>query len=83
VPGGPSWGEEPAAQWGVLGVDGSAAPLRTEPGAYPRFYAAVAAAVRTGSAMPVDPEDAIAGLDVIEAAQIAAARGGPVELAAR
>jgi len=83
VPSGPSWGEEPAAQWGVLGVDGSAAPLRTEPGAYPRFYAAVAAAVRTGSAMPVDPEDAIAGLDVIEAAQIAAARGGPVELAAR
>ena len=83
LPGAPSWGEEPAEQWGVLGVDGSAAPVRTEPGAYPRFYAAVAAAVRSGGAMPVDPEDSIAGLDVIEAAQRSAARGGAVELAAR
>lgn len=59
VPGGPGWGEEPESDWGTLG----GAPVRTEPGAYQEFYAAVAA----GKA-PVAPQDAVAGLEVLEAA---------------
>ena len=40
---------------------------RTEPGAYQDFRAGVAAALRHGLAMPVNPEDAIAALETIEA----------------
>lgn len=82
LPGSPGWGEEPAERWGVLGEDGATRPIRTEPGAYPYFYAAVAAALRDGSPMPVDPDDAIDVLDVIEAARRSAALGHTVRLAA-
>jgi len=83
VPGAPGWGDEIPEHWGVLGEDPSPTRLRTEPGGYPQFYAQVAAAIRNGSAMPVDPDDAIAGLEIIEAAQRSAARGQVVELSGR
>jgi len=47
---------------------------RAEPGSYQRFYEAVAAAVRSGGPPPMDPEDAAAALDVIEAARLGGAR---------
>ena len=59
VPGGPGWGEEPEAAWGTS----QGTPVRTEPGAYQHFYAAVAA-----GAAPVPPSDAVTGLEVLEAA---------------
>jgi len=82
IPGAPGFGEDPPDRWGLLGEDGATRPLPTEPGAYLRFYEAVAAAVRHGAPMPVDPEDAIAGLDIIEAARRSAERREVVEVAA-
>ena len=69
----PGWGEEAPERWGLLGVGDAAVPVRSEPGAYPQFYAGLAAALRDGAPPPVDPEDAVAGLEIIEAAQRAAA----------
>ena len=82
VPGAPGWGEEPAERWGFLGEEGTALPVTTEPGAYQRFYEAVAAAVRSDAPLPVDPEDAIAGLEILEAARTSAEQGRVVPLRA-
>ncbi|SDF94208.1 Predicted dehydrogenase [Lentzea fradiae] len=71
TPATPGWGEEPQEAWGTLG----GRPHRTEPGAYQDFYAAVAA----GTA-PVQPQDAVTGLEVIEAARQSAASGDTVAL---
>jgi len=79
-PGGPGWGEEPEARWGTLGIGAERRVVRTEPGDYGRFYAGVAAALHDGAPVPVAPEDAIAGLDVIEAAYRSAAEGRAVTL---
>ena len=49
-------------------------------GDYPAFYASVARALRDGGPMPVDPEDAVAGLRIIEAAQRSAATGSVIRL---
>jgi predicted dehydrogenase len=83
VPGSPGWGEEPPERWGLVGQDGAARPVATEPGRYLAFYQAVAAAVRDGAPVPVDPDDAIAGLEIIEAARASAERGEVVAVAAR
>ena len=63
----PGWGEEPREHWGLLGVGDSAVPVRSEPGAYQQFYAGIVAALRNGAPPPVDPQDAVAGLEIIEA----------------
>ncbi len=68
-PGSPGWGEEPPERWGLLGASDDLRPVPTERGAYERFYAGVAAALRKGMPPPVDPADAVAGLEVIEAAR--------------
>ncbi|HEU4735344.1 MAG TPA: Gfo/Idh/MocA family oxidoreductase [Kofleriaceae bacterium] len=73
-PGGPGWGDEPAERWGLLGEDGALQPVRTEAGCYQRFYEGVVAALRAGAPAPVDPGDAVAVLDVIEAARASAER---------
>jgi scyllo-inositol 2-dehydrogenase (NADP+) len=65
----PGWGEEPREHWGLLGVGDAATPVRSEPGAYQQFYAGVVASLRDGAPPPVDPEDAVAGLEIIEAAK--------------
>ena len=65
----PGWGEEPRERWGLLGVGDAAVPVRSEPGAYQDFYAGVVAALRDGAPVPVDPEDAVAGLEIIELAR--------------
>lgn len=71
---GASWGDEPETSWGSLGAGDDVRPVRTERGAYPAFYEALYAALRDGSPPPVDPADAVAVLEVIEAAQQSAAR---------
>jgi scyllo-inositol 2-dehydrogenase (NADP+) len=68
-PGTAGWGEEPPEHWGLLGAGGAAVPVRSEPGAYPQFYSGVVAALRNGAPPPVDPEDAVRGLEIIAAAQ--------------
>ncbi|HEU0053208.1 MAG TPA: Gfo/Idh/MocA family oxidoreductase [Longimicrobium sp.] len=74
-PDAPGWGEESEDAWGRLGAGDAWTPVRTERGAYPAFYAAVAEALRTGGPPPVDPADAVAGLEIIEAARRSAAEG--------
>jgi predicted dehydrogenase len=65
----PGWGEEPPQHWGLLGVGDAAVPVRSEPGAYPKFYSGIVASLRNGAPPPVDPEDAVRGLEIIAAAQ--------------
>ncbi|HKS55036.1 MAG TPA: Gfo/Idh/MocA family oxidoreductase [Steroidobacteraceae bacterium] len=65
----PGWGEEPRERWGLLGAGDAAVPVRSEPGAYQKFYAGVVAALRDGAPAPVDPQDAVAGLEIIEVAR--------------
>lgn len=77
---GPDWGVEPPELWGVLGDGVRTEPVRSEPGAYQRFYVELAAMLRDGAAAPVAPEDALAGLEIIEAAQRSAAECTVVKL---
>ncbi|MCA1942579.1 MAG: Gfo/Idh/MocA family oxidoreductase [Yonghaparkia sp.] len=70
-PGAPGYGETPEAQWGVLGVDNGEQPLvpvPTEEGAYPDFYAQVAASIRDGAPVPVDARHALETVRIIEQA---------------
>lgn len=69
IPSAADWGEEPADRWGLLHTGDHAQPVPSERGAYPSFYACVHDAVASGAPVPVDPEDAVRGLEVIEAAQ--------------
>lgn len=59
------WGAEPP---GLLVAGDDTRPVETERGAYPRFYAHVAAALRGEGPMPVDPMDAVRALAVLDAA---------------
>jgi predicted dehydrogenase len=67
-PAAPGWGREPPEAWGRLVAGDDARPVETEPGAYPRFYALLRDALRDGAPLPVDPDDAVAGLELLEAA---------------
>lgn len=65
----PGFGKEPRKSWGRLGVDGDTREVETELGDYSAFYAGVAASVLDGSPPPVDPADAVAVLEVLDAAR--------------
>jgi scyllo-inositol 2-dehydrogenase (NADP+) len=65
------FGETPASEWGLVGVDGSDAgltPVPTERGEYAAFYAGVAATIRDGAPSPVNPRDSLAALRILEQA---------------
>ncbi|ROO88373.1 putative dehydrogenase [Actinocorallia herbida] len=64
----PGWGQMPPESYGLLGVPGRARPVRTDAGAYQDFYRGVAATLQEDAPPPVPMSDAIAGLEVIEAA---------------
>ncbi len=68
-PGTPGWGEEPEERWGWFGAGDDLRRVPTEPGAYQRFYEGIVAALRDGAPPPVDPAEAVAGLEAIEAAR--------------
>jgi predicted dehydrogenase len=76
----PGFGEEPEESWGLLGTDDDARPVPTEPGAYQRFYEAVAAALNDAGPPPVDPADAVAVLEILDAARLSAQEGRVVQL---
>lgn len=65
---------------GLLGTERDLREIPPQPDEYGRFYAGVVAALRGEASPPVDPEDAIAGLEVIEAAQVSAREGRVVRL---
>jgi predicted dehydrogenase len=64
----PGYGMPPEEQWPVVGVGVSVAPRKPVPGDYPAFYAGVAEALSSGSAMPVDPRDAVEIVRILEEA---------------
>ena len=80
-PGAAAWGQEPPERWGILGTETASAPVPSLRGNYPAFYAGVVAAIRGDALPPVRVEEAIAMLDVIEAAQRSARERRVVELA--
>jgi len=60
------YGVTPASRWGVFGVEGSLEPMPMRRGDYGAFYRALADALRADAALPVDPADAVAVLEIIE-----------------
>lgn len=81
------WGVEDEALWGRLGsgespLTGGGTPVRTLPGDYPAYYAAVADALRGKGENPVTALQAAAALDVLEAARRSARDGVTVTLPA-
>ncbi|MBV9108147.1 MAG: oxidoreductase, partial [Gemmatimonadetes bacterium] len=77
---GADWGREPPERWGRLGAGAEWTTVETEPGVWPAYYAGIAAALRDGAPPPVDPADAVAVLEIIEAAQKSASERRVVEL---
>jgi predicted dehydrogenase len=77
---GDDWGSVPPAGWGRVYRDGTGTPVPAERGAWTSFYAAFAAAVRGDGRPPVDPWDAVAALEVLDAARASAAEGRVVQL---
>jgi predicted dehydrogenase len=80
MPGHPGYGTEPPERWGRLVRGDRSEPVETERGDYRRFYADVAAAIRSGAPPPVDPEDAVRTLEILEAAARSSASGAAVSL---
>ncbi|MEO8482552.1 MAG: Gfo/Idh/MocA family oxidoreductase [Acidobacteriota bacterium] len=80
TPTGPGWGEEPESAWGRLGDDAHGRAIRTLKGDYGAFYRSLADALVSGGPMPVNPNDAVAVLDVIEAARRSASERRVISL---
>jgi predicted dehydrogenase len=76
------WGAEPEHRWGRVFRGGQAEPLASERGAWDTFYPAFAQAVRGSGPMPVDPWDAVATAEVLDAARQSATSGQVVPIAA-
>ncbi|MFL5870537.1 MAG: Gfo/Idh/MocA family oxidoreductase [Solirubrobacterales bacterium] len=66
---GPGWGVESRERWGRLVRGSEEEPIEPEPGAWPKFYAQVAAALADSGPMPVDPRDAVTVLETLERAR--------------
>ena len=77
------WGVEPQDRWGRVFRDGKSAPLPSERGAWDTFYPAFAAAVRGEVPVPVDPWDAVATAETLDAARHSSQAGQVVEGAPR
>lgn len=59
----------------IFSAEGASAPVPTLPGSYMSFYQGVADAIRTSGLPPVDPNDARAGLSLIDLARRSAEKG--------
>jgi predicted dehydrogenase len=66
-----NWGREPETSWGELATGEAFRRIETVPGAYQRFYEGVVSALRDGAPPPIDPDDVVAGLEVLDAARLA------------
>ena len=68
-PGAADWGASPPERAGAIGAGDVVTPVPTEPGNYGRFYELVVPWLRSGGPPPVDPEDALMTLEVIDRAR--------------
>jgi scyllo-inositol 2-dehydrogenase (NADP+) len=69
------WGTEPRERWGRLVSEHGSESIPSERGDWPRFYSQLERALREGTPPPVDPRDAVAGLEILDAARRSAATG--------
>jgi len=76
------FGTVPESRWGRIyrGEGVPPEPVPAQPGCWSSFYSAFARAVRGEGPLPVDPRDAVAALEVLDAARRSAARGEVVRL---
>jgi scyllo-inositol 2-dehydrogenase (NADP+) len=69
TPGDPQWGIDSPEHYGeLISSDGSRRRVETIRGSYETYYAAVARGIETGGPPPVDPNDALDAIRLIEAA---------------
>jgi predicted dehydrogenase len=79
---GAAWGTVPESRWGRVHRGGVATPVPSRVGSWSAFYAGWAHAIRGEGAPPVDPWDAVAGLEVLDAARLSIATGQVVPASA-
>ncbi len=78
----PGFGVEPRARWGrLLRGDEDSVEVEPETGRWLSFYSALRSALRADAPPPVTGEEAVAGLDVLDAARESASTGNVVRLA--
>jgi predicted dehydrogenase len=77
-----AFGTVPRERWGRIyrGEDAEPELVPAERGRWSGFYSAFARAVRGDGPLPVDPRDAVAALEVLDAARLSAARGEVIRL---
>jgi scyllo-inositol 2-dehydrogenase (NADP+) len=75
-----TWGTEPEERWGRLISKEDSEPVPSERGNWPHFYAGLEQALRQGSPLPVDPWDAVRGLEILDASRRSAATDTVVSL---
>jgi predicted dehydrogenase len=76
----PGFGVEPRERWGRLVHGDRGDPVPSERGRWSAFYQGVQSALADGSPPPVDPADAVAALEVLEAARRSSAESRVVTL---
>ncbi|MFD1798139.1 Gfo/Idh/MocA family oxidoreductase [Paracoccus aurantiacus] len=74
------WGYEAEERWGILATASGAERVPSEQGRYHDYYTGFARAVQGGTLPPVTPADAIAVLQVLDAARQSAAEGREIAL---
>jgi predicted dehydrogenase len=74
------FGETPPSRYGTLGTVEESTPYPTMTGRYYDYYAGMVRALRGEGQVPVDPRDAVATLEVLEAARRSASERLVVEL---
>lgn len=79
---GESWGAEPPDRWGRVHDGSGVVTQPSERGRWDTYYPAFAAAVRGRGRVPVDPRDAVATAQVLDAARAGATRQELVDLPA-
>jgi len=62
----PGFGVDDESTWGVLGIDGALTPVPAERGSYVSFYTGLADALLRGAKVPVDPEESLRVIAIIE-----------------
>ena len=81
-PSGADWGREPPERWGTFFDGAGSTRVESERGDWPQFYSQLVAALRGTGPVPVAPEDAVAVLEVLEAAKESARTSQVVSLPA-
>jgi scyllo-inositol 2-dehydrogenase (NADP+) len=69
LPNTPNFGEDPPDRWGTLGAGDAVQRIKTDTGSFKTFYLNAVPWLLNGARPPVDPHDAIKGLEIIEAAR--------------